>query len=43
MLICSVIEHSMTPFLSQTAEKNLASLRSSARQEEKSNDVNRAL
>ena len=35
-MLCSVIEHGMTPFRFQTALKNSASLRSSVRQFEKS-------
>ena len=42
-MLCLVIEHGMTPFCFQTAQKNSASLRSSVRQCENSNNVNRAL
>ena len=42
-MICSVIEHGMTPSLFQTAQKNSPSLRSSVGQFENSNGVNRAL
>ena len=38
-MLGSVIEHGMTPFRFQTAQKNSASLRSSIRQFEKINDV----
>ena len=35
-MLCSVIEHGITPFHSQTAQKHSASLRSSLRQFENS-------
>ena len=43
VVLCSVIEHGMTPFRFQTAQQNSALLRSSVQQFENSNDINRAL
>ena len=42
-MLCSVIEHAMTPFRFQTAIKNSASSRSSVPQFENLNDVFRDL
>ena len=42
-MLCSVIEHGMTPFRFQTAKKNSASLRFSVRQLENLKTSHRAL